>query len=463
MSCAGVQEKPASVEPTSDGGLPSRWHYDVTVADNLRQVTAEVCFEGPTGKELRAGKDAAARALLWARRSKPMPGRSLPVRGGRVQLSSLGEDGCLRYAVDLTRGGSGFARLGRDVGRDMLASPSLWLWRPQLRDPGASATLRLRLPEGMQAAVPWPRKGDLYQLPASTFRYDGHAAFGRFEPFSFGVAQATVTVSVLDGPLAVNRAQIERWLKAVGGAVSTVDGRLPADRLQVLIVPSRSAAPIGFGVVGRAGGASVLLFVASDASEEQLKAHWVTPHELSHLFLPFVRRESAWLSEGLATYYQDVLRARAGLVSADEAWRHMAVNLSQARQEGTGRMMAAESAAMYRTYAFRSVYWAGTAYFLMADVELRRRSGGKKSLDRAIATLTARGDPMLWDADDLLRELDRACGLEVFVPLADRVLSQPFPDFEQTLVDLGIAVSAERITLDDQAPLADIRRTIMRP
>ena len=118
---------------------------------------------------------------------------------------------------------------------------------------------------------------------------------------------------------------------------------------------------------------------------------------------------------------------------------------------------------MYRTYAFRKVYWAGTAFFLMADVELRRRTGGKKSLDTAVAALEPRTDGELWDADELLAELDRAVGEDVFVPLARRVLARDFPGVDRTLAELGIRMEGDGVRLDDAAPLAALRRQIMAP
>ena len=50
---------------------------------------------------------------------------------------------------------------------------------------------------------------------------------------------------------------------------------------------------------------------------------WTASHELSHLLLPYISRREAWLGEGFASYYQNVLRARAGMLSQREAWQKL--------------------------------------------------------------------------------------------------------------------------------------------
>ena len=44
-------------------------------------------------------------------------------------------------------------------------------------------------------------------------------------------------------------------------------------------------------------------------------------HEFLHLGSPLMRDEGPWLNEGIATFYEPVLRARAGWKTEDEVWR----------------------------------------------------------------------------------------------------------------------------------------------
>jgi predicted metalloprotease with PDZ domain len=55
---------------------------------------------------------------------------------------------------------------------------------------------------------------------------------------------------------------------------------------------------------------------------DDLRADWVLAHELFHLGVPSMPG-GAWLDEGLATYYEPVLRTRAGLVSEMATWTEL--------------------------------------------------------------------------------------------------------------------------------------------
>ncbi len=45
---------------------------------------------------------------------------------------------------------------------------------------------------------------------------------------------------------------------------------------------------------------------------EDMYADWTATHEFSHLLLPRISWRQKWISEGFASYYQNVLMARAG-------------------------------------------------------------------------------------------------------------------------------------------------------
>ncbi len=454
----GSRDASAVAEP-----LPRSWHYEVSVNAELSRVDTTVCFHGPPPRELRAGKDGAAGRLTYARWVSPGSVHRLRVVDGRVQLDATEDEACIAYGVTLAEG-DGLGSVVRRVGRDVLASPNAWLWRPERRAADAVATLRLSLPDGLRASLPWPVARGLHTLHADAFGFDSYAAFGRFRPFTVRQGETRLEVAVLDGTLAVDQAAITRWLMRSVTIASGVDGTFPCPRAQILIVPVGAVGdPVAFGTVARGGAGSIMLFVSADASEPALTRDWVLPHELSHLLLPYIARGQAWLPEGLATYYQEVLRARGGVISERDTLRNLAEALDSASREGTGRSLSDESAAMYQTYAFRAVYWGGAAYFLRADVELRRRTKGLHSLDTVLTTLRERHDAhtRIWRAEELLAELDRIAGARVFVPLAAQEVRRPFPNYAATLAALGICDAGRR--LDDTAPLVAIRRAIFGP
>ena len=205
-----------------------------------------------------------------------------------------------------------------------------------------------------------------------------------------------------------------------------------------------------------------MLLVARDASPEALVADWTLPHELSHLWHPFVERRSAWLSEGLATYYQEVARARAGAIPAARAWRRLYEGAALGRDAST--TLAEASERVFQTYDFPRVYWGGAAIALLADVELRRRSGGTRSLDDVVAELSrcCAGDPRAWRAEDLIDRMDAIAGTPVFSALVSRhVTGTEHADLAATFARLGLRRRGEDFELVDDAPAAWIRDAIM--
>ncbi|MFT3927311.1 MAG: hypothetical protein QM778_32510 [Myxococcales bacterium] len=459
--CAGspgtTAPRPGEVE------LPSRWRYEIRPSVELDFLEATICFDGAAPRELRAGKDEAAARLRYARWTSPGPVRRLPVERGRIQLGRAPAHACVTYGVDLSEGGS----LGAAVRRlpdGLLASPNVWLWRPERRAADSRATLQLVLEGDMRASLPWAREvtSETYQLSPNAFAFDSQAAFGAFRSVHGEHAGVPFEAALMDVATAPDEETVGAWMRSAIELASLGPGGFPAVRLHALVLPAGSETePVAFGSVTRGGAGSVLLFVSENATLAGLNSDWVLPHELSHLFLPFVAREHAWFSEGLATYYQEVLRARGGVLSEQQALLNIARSTQSAAQEGTGRTLREESRAMHQTYAFRSVYWAGAAFFLMADVALREASQGQRSLDAVLAELR-RGEGSeaeMSSLDDLLSRLDRLAGTPVFRRLADECLNRTFPDVAPVLEALGARAEGGWTVVED-ARLVSVRQAI---
>jgi predicted metalloprotease with PDZ domain len=93
------------------------------------------------------------------------------------------------------------------------------------------------------------------------------------------------------------------------------------------------------------------------------------------------------------------------------------------------------------------VYWSGAAIALIADVELRERSGGTMSLDRVFDELSRSSLPSSrrWRALELLQTFDEIAGYDVFMRLYDAYVARPtFPDLAATFRALGFDESAGR-------------------
>jgi predicted metalloprotease with PDZ domain len=189
----------------------------------------------------------------------------------------------------------------------------------------------------------------------------------------------------------------------------------------------------------RGGGPSVRLFLSADAQDDELPGEWVAIHEMLHLGMP--RVDDAWMSEGLATYYQEVVRARAGLLTQDEAWKRLHAGFGRGRRGGGGHTLRHESREMRRRHAYMRVYWGGAAIALLWDLELRRSSDGTQTLDHALRTLHARFgdeiDPLA--AAEMVAHLDGWLGRPAFSRIANDVLDdEDFPDLTDAYRELGL-------------------------
>jgi hypothetical protein len=444
--------------------LPTALRYQFEVDERLSTVRARVCFEGQPPARLVAGVDYGHELLREA--IDVASGRALAIDDrGAIDLNSLGRDGCVDYIVDLgsPRGSFGFA--ARRIGDALVSNATLWLWRPRRYAAIEDITASFVLPAGVDVAVAWPREGDRYRLDASAFAFYGHAVFGRFERERVHANGTEFDVAVIAGLSASTRAVIAPWLRHAATSAAIGGSELPFERVQIVVVPVEGdGSAMRFGHVGRGGGRSIALLVNRDASLDALRGDWTLVHEISHLYHPFVKREDLWLREGLATYYQELFRARAGTTTRAYAWQRLWDGAAKGRV--TNESLAVESARVLTTFQFPLVYWGGATFALLADIELRQRSEGVRSLDEVMLALAAccSTSSRPWTSEQLLARMDEIAGGQVFTDLAKRVvLAPPFPDLHDAFAQLGIEPSDRGMRLLSNAPLAHVRDAIMAP
>jgi predicted metalloprotease with PDZ domain len=163
---------------------------------------------------------------------------------------------------------------------------------------------------------------------------------------------------------------------------------------------------------------------------------------LSHAFLD---GSSAWLTEGIATYYETILRARAGWVSAEVASRQLDGGFVRGERGGTGRTLRDESEDRHRTGAYDRVYWAGAAIALLVDVALRAEGS---SLDEALARAWPSHEETLTDVE-LLLALDGGTPGTATRIASPWLSTSTFPDLSPAYRALGVARTDAGLTLDD--------------
>lgn len=462
LSCAapaGVAFAPSHAARERSATL----EYSFALDAELRIFSARMCPDGALPKRLVPGMHEARGLLKRVTIERDGQEIELPIGGDGVQLRGLEPGECVRYELDLDAAHAGMgAPMARHSGASLIANIAALLWRPAAYDRYEQAHARFQLPEGVSLSVPWPRVAgdpDRYTLDASAFAFQAYAAFGRIDVRQLHVAGSSLELAILDGLSEPQHGAIERWVSVQARAVASL-GRLPREHLQLVVVPSGpSSDPMRFGSMTRGGGASVALLIASDFDEDALTRDWVLVHEICHLLHPFVVRGQAWLSEGIATYYQEVLRARAGLESREQAWRRIWDGSRQG--EAMPGNLEHGAATMYETYRFAPVYWGGASIMLLADVELRRRSHGERGLDDVLMELSSccsKGSRP-WSAGEVAQRIDAIAGFPLMHDLiANVVQGASYPRLDGLFGQLGLD---EQGRAQAGAPLSEIRDAIM--
>ena len=240
---------------------------------------------------------------------------------------------------------------------------------------------------------------------------------------------------------AVSRDLID-WIDHVADQVSMPYGRFPIAAPRVIIIPTKKSpwsgdSPVPFGRVTRRGGETIELYVDVDRPIADMYADWTATHEFSHLLLPRINWRQKWISEGFASYYQNVLMARAGQYTQEQAIR----KLSEGFDRGRGSRpelsinQAAEEGVREARY---KIYWSGAAIALLADLRLRGRSGGKESLDTVLGRFQECCLPSkkYWSGVQFFTKLDSLIDEPVFMPLYREHANAPgFPDTSAALSD----------------------------
>ena len=441
--------------------------YVVKLKENLRYVDVEVCFSG-------ADNETRPRNLLIDRDTPRFiskvkwNGSERRLRGTRLGVPGDVRTGCLEYRARLESGGS---RWGGSSSDFVLTGSKQWLLAPQ---EGTDAIIRFETPLNYSVSHPWPiatateipSDYEWFQLAQTPASWSNNIAFGRFEIHQIPVANTFLRMVVLPSqpkmPIKLARA----WVIESAEAALASHGALPQREPQVLITPvGTQNEAIPFARVMRGGGIGLQFFVDQSQVQQKYSDDWKPTHEFAHLLLPYISRKDAWLSEGLASYYQNVLRARDGRLTQNQAWDKLLAGFERGRR-GTisKRTLSEEASGMHRNRSYHRVYWSGAAMLMLADVRLRIESGGQKSLDSALAGLVDCCMQLgkVWTGLEMMQQLDKVSGVSVFTDVYHRYTrSRDFPKVEDTLRRLGVVERRGSIFFDEQAPQDKIRRAIM--
>ncbi len=252
-------------------------------------------------------------------------------------------------------------------------------------------------------------------------------------------------------------APIRAWVSRSADIVSHYYGRFPATSVTVRLVP-QSGGGVHGGKTFANPNAYIRVQLGREVRAEQLLADWVLVHEMTHLALPDTGEAHVWLSEGLATYVEGVARVQAGNRSEADVWAEEIRSMPRGLPEPGDR-------GLDHTHTWGRTYWGGAMFCLLADVDIRRRSALRFGLQDALRAILREsgGLATAWPIERALRSGDAAVGTRTLEDLYAQMKDTPVaPDLMSLWRELGVLPEGDSVRLVDDAPLARVRRAIMR-
>jgi predicted metalloprotease with PDZ domain len=362
--------------------------------------------------------------------------------------------------VDLDRAAAKFHRfdIADRFGASLVAGASSFLFTPVPAADGVPVSVSVDEPEGFATGLRRAPGG--YALETHELRVSTYTAFGAREVRRLEAAGAALRMALLDGRIALGADRIARWVETAFRAVSAFYAQAPDDEVLVVIVPLPRERGVKFGRLLPESAPGIVMLVGEETLERDLTDDWMLVHELFHVGTPSYGAKSGWFDEGLATYFEPLIRARAGLTTESKVWEEWASEMQRGLEALTKSGLAAGESR-------DDIYWGGGLFCLLADVEARRRSQSAKGLEDGLrAVLRAGGNSSeVWSLDETLRAMDQGIGAPVLEELASRHLSKGTAvDLQRLFAELGVVKTKAKpgVRFDETAPLAAVRRAIVR-
>lgn len=386
-------------------------------------------------------------------------GQALKRQGSGFSFGAPEADAQIKYRVDLdaiAASAESFDVALRS-GASVVSPVSTWLVHPAPLSTDVPVRIRVTVPPGFGFATSLTRAGDAYTLEAHEIPVASYAVFGRFESQEVRVDGSRLRVVFADGKLDASRADVTAWVAASARAVADFWHKFPVPRVQVTLIPLPGREGVVFGKVLPESAPGVVLLVGEHTRPARLYQDWILIHELFHLGVPSFSGEGRWFDEGLATYYEPIIRARVG-------WRTEASVWEEFRRAMPQGLAAVGKKGLEDAADFAEVYWGGAIVVMLADIEIRTKTAGARGLEDGLrGVLDAGGHASeVWPLSRTFALSDETCGVAALEPLARaHAHSGRRVDLEALWRQLGVEGRGSALRLNADAPLARVRRSIV--
>lgn len=446
---------------------PDSCMVDVTPSDDEAPMSLQVKFtcavNGPFA--LRANNTLAA---SFVTEFTDRGGRTIQPDGRlwRVSVDGSGmAEATYRFELDAFLDQTNSDRIGMRRGGTRALLLEGWLMQPLGRDRPLKLAIAVKLPAGQRFASGLRRRAGRYVLDDTPVRFAGYSVFGSFEPTRVAVPSppsdsgvpAHIDLVFLDADYTARREQYGAWVQQSARAIATYFDGFSSLQTLIVVFPVRGT-DIEFGRVVPGGGVTMMLRAGIGEKARDLYGEWVLIHEMIHTAAPFVEGRGTWLMEGMATYIEPIIRSRVGWKSEDDVWREWLTNMPR----GVGAL--AESG-LSANSSHAGYYWGGALFLLLTDIEMRRASDNRYGLEDCLRAILRDGGNAAarTTVPDMIAACDKAVGGTTMRDMAQRYVYRATPvDLMALWRSLGVELVDGKVVYRDDAPLAAIRKVIVR-
>ena len=274
--------------------------------------------------------------------------------------------------------------------------------------------------------------------------------------FAFDLDGSRIAVRIRDPVLREKKHMLLDWVVYSAETVHQYYGRFPVRSVDIDLQVSGGYA-VRFGQAFGGDKPSLRIVVGENINPEMLRRDWIMVHEMVHLAMANVPPRHAWLLEGLATYVESIARVQKQHLSEEFIWRNFIERMPQGLPQRGDR-------GLDLTPTWGRTYWGGAIFCLLADIEIRRLTDNRLSLRDALRGVLDAGLSMHASATamQVFEAGDRAVGVDVLVPLYQKMRADPHPiDLDGLWQSLGVGLDGDRIVYDDSAPMSHIRKRLL--
>jgi hypothetical protein len=271
-----------------------------------------------------------------------------------------------------------------------------------------------------------------------------------------GGSRIDVTIQSSATPSApLSQPDVMKWVQFAAESVATYYKRFPVPHLTLRVI-SFEGTGVRHGMTWGRDGGLIVIHAGNKTTPAEFAEDWMLTHEMIHLAFPSMADEHHWIEEGISVYTEPIARIRAGHWTAFAMWSDLVRDMPKG-------LPGADDAGLDHTHTWGRTYWGGALFCFVADVEIRKQTKNKKGLEDALRGILETGGDIRedWDLEKALETGDHAVGLDVLERLYAEWKDKPMHvDLRAMWKQLGVEADGGAVRLNDEAPLAAIRRAI---